>query len=75
MPCTATDPENQPIRGKNVCGKCCVEVGAEGRVWCLACYEDDGDGEDEALAAAQRERPDERDERVQHWLHGCGKEG
>ncbi|KAI4139975.1 MAG: hypothetical protein LQ340_007945, partial [Diploschistes diacapsis] len=27
--------------GKRTCAGCCVEVGSEGRVWCLPCYNDE----------------------------------
>ena len=34
------------LRGKAVCRTCCKEVGPEGNVWCLICFEDD-DGEED----------------------------
>lgn len=55
-------------KGKSICGKCCVEVGAEGKVWCLVCFEDDaddgggvGDSDDEGDGTG----------RVEEWLEGC----
>ena len=61
-------------RCKKICGKCCVEVGVEGRVWCLVCYEDDADGEDREMERKKKELYSERVERVADWLEGCGRE-
>lgn len=30
-------------RGKAVCRSCCKEVGPEGNVWCMVCFDDDGE--------------------------------
>lgn len=61
-------------RSKKICGKCCVEVGVEGRVWCLICYEDDADGEDREAGKKKKELYSERVGRVADWLEGCGRE-
>ena len=55
-------------KGKSICGKCCVEVGAEGKVWCLVCFDDDaedggGDGDSDDQV--------DRTRRVEEWLEGC----
>lgn len=66
---------NYERRGRNVCGKCCVEVGVEGRVWCLVCY---GDDEDEADAEGRMQGRDKKEllstrvEKVSDWLRSCG---
>jgi hypothetical protein len=58
-------------KGKRVCGKCCVEVGYDGMVWCLACYEDDGDVEDYSGAKTKQELQVESAQRVAGWLQDC----
>lgn len=60
--------------GKNICGKCCVEVGVEGRVWCLICYADDADLEDPSRGIIKKELQFERAERVADWLQDCGED-
>lgn len=64
---------------KNVCGKCCVEVGADGRVWCLSCYGDENDRNDRA--ESDEEENDKIDNLrsgscigVEEWLKNCGVE-
>ena len=44
----------------------------EGRVWCLACFEDDADVEDESRGSRKKETQCERSGRVEDWLNGCG---
>lgn len=51
-----------------------MEVGVEGRVWCLICYEDDADGEDREVGKKKKELYSERVGRVADWLEGCGRE-
>ena len=61
-------------RGRNICGKCCVEVGVEGRVWCLVCFEDDADAEHDSQSSRKDETDGERSERVKDWLNECGQD-
>ena len=69
---SARGSEDECARGRRICARCCVEVGAEGRAWCFGCYEDDGDeGEDEGKG----EMDEGRSERVRDWLEGCGAVG
>lgn len=58
------------VKGKSICGKCCVEVGADGTVWCRVCFEDDGE---EDLDGGRDSVDEEGDEtgRVEQWLDGC----
>ena len=59
-------------KGRNICGKCCIEVGVEGRVWCLVCYEDDAEEEDEySHGRTKKEMQSVRVDRVADWLQGC----
>ena len=51
-----------------------MEVGVEGLVWCLTCYEDDADGEDREVGRKKKELHSERVGRVADWLEGCGRE-
>ncbi|MCJ1424497.1 hypothetical protein MMC29_002385 [Sticta canariensis] len=55
-------------KGKSICGKCCVEVGAEGKVWCLVCFEDDAD---DGGGAGDSDDDGDGTGRVQEWLEGC----
>lgn len=55
-------------KGKSICGKCCVEVGAEGKVWCLVCFEDDADDGD---GAGDSDDEGDGPGRVEEWLEGC----
>ena len=62
-------------RGKRVCGNCCTEVGVEGTVWCLVCYEDDEDEERNPLKNRdKKELHDESVQKVSGWLQGCGQD-
>ena len=58
------------IKGKSICGKCCVEVGADGTVWCRVCFEDDGE---EDLDGGRDSVDEDGDGtgRVEQWLDGC----
>lgn len=58
------------VKGKSICGKCCVEVGADGTVWCRVCFEDDGE---EGLDGGRDSVDEEGDGtgRVEQWLDGC----
>ncbi|MCJ1347983.1 hypothetical protein MMC31_006213 [Peltigera leucophlebia] len=58
------------VKGKSICGKCCVEVGADGTVWCRVCFEDDGE---EDLDGGRDSVDEEGDGtgRVEQWLDGC----
>lgn len=70
-----------PTRGKSVCSKCCVEVGAEGKVWCLACFDDDADENSRGGRDSGDEEPEDETGRVEEWLdsfdeeqgHRCGE--
>lgn len=59
------------VRGKAVCSNCCKEVGPEGNVWCLVCFEDDGDedrrGRDSGDDDGEVGNCDETG-RVEEWL-------
>ena len=57
-------------KGKSICGKCCVEVGAEGKVWCLVCFEDDADDNGYGGGESDVEEGDEAG-RVEEWLDRC----
>ena len=62
-------------KGKNICGKCCIEVGVEGRVWCLACYGDDAEEEEDySKGRTKKEMQSVRVDRVADWLQGCEDE-
>ena len=69
-------------RGRSVCGKCCIEVGAEGRVWCLICFNNEHDSEfaREDESDEEEEGGRKRDQRsskgigVEKWLECCGDE-
>lgn len=71
---TSTSNTLDTTRGRNICGKCCVEVGVEGRVWCLVCYEDDAEEEDHSLGPTKKEMQSERVDRVADWLQDCGED-
>lgn len=58
------------VRGKSICGKCCVEVGADGTVWCRVCFEDDGEEDLDGGIDSVDEEGDETG-RVEQWLDGC----
>lgn len=57
-------------KGKSICGKCCVEVGVEGKVWCLVCFEDDAEGHEYGGGESDDEEADETG-RVEEWLDRC----
>ena len=62
-------------RCKDVCGHCCIEVGVEGRVWCLVCYnEDEAEEKDYSQGKKKKESHLERVGRVADWLEECGDE-
>lgn len=61
-------------RGRNICGKCCIEVGVEGRVWCLVCYDDDAEEEGHSLGPTKKEMQSERVHKVADWLRDCEDE-
>lgn len=69
---TSTSNTLDTARGRNICGKCCIEVGVEGRVWCLVCYEDDAEEVDHSLGPTKKEMQSERVHRVADWLQDCG---
>ncbi len=58
------------IKGKSICGKCCREVGADGRVWCLVCFEDDDDFDRDGGGDSGDEEGDGTG-RVEQWLERC----
>lgn len=66
--------EGDNSHGRNICGKCCVEVGREGRVWCLGCYEDDEHPEVYAVGMTKKELQVQSVGRIADWLSGCGEE-
>lgn len=58
-------------RGKAVCKRCCKEVGPEGNVWCLVCFEDDGEEDPRGRDSGDDDGEEvNRDEagRVEQWL-------
>ena len=60
---------------KDICGHCCIEVGVEGRVWCLVCYnEEEADEKDSSQGKKKKELHRERAGRVADWLEECGDE-
>ena len=69
-------------KGRSICAKCCVEVGADGRVWCLVCYEDehDLDGSGAVESDEEEEEGEIGDSRngscagVEQWLEKCRNE-
>ena len=71
---------HSPTKGKSVCSKCCVEVGAEGKVWCLVCFDDDADENVRGGRDSGDEELEDETGRVEEWLdsfdegqgHRCG---
>lgn len=59
--------------GKMVCGNCCVEVGAKGRIWCMTCYGDEADSGVYTPRKTKSEFQMESVSRVADWLSGCDK--
>lgn len=57
-----------PTRGRSVCSKCCVEVGVEGKVWCLACFDDDADDNGMSSRDSGDEELEDETGRVEEWL-------
>jgi len=80
--CQALNPPQLPptpstiikTEGRHVCRKCCLEIGVEGRVWCLVCYEDDADPEDYSTGRTKKAMQLERAERVSDWLQDCDED-
>lgn len=58
------------VKGKSICGKCCVEVGVEGKVWCLVCFEDDADDGGDRGGESDGEEGSGTG-RVEEWLDRC----
>ena len=46
----------------------------DGRVWCLVCYDDDADAEDDAHGPRKQDLRSAQVDRVADWLEGCGAE-
>lgn len=69
-----TSDEIDAVKGRSVCRKCCVEVGVDGTVWCLVCYEDDAEEETYSMGPTKKEMQTERVHRVADWLQDCGGE-
>ena len=65
--------EEQPT-GKRICANCCIEVGSEGRVWCLSCYHDDTDLELLMFKRPKEELEAESASRIADWLNRTGTE-
>ena len=61
-------------RCKTVCSRCCIEVGVEGMIWCMVCYDDDADGQDHKQTKDKTELHHQREERVTNWLDCCGED-
>ncbi len=76
------DTEAVTTKGRSICAKCCVEVGAEGRVWCLVCYENEHDCDDREGDESDEEVEDGKTGKlrngsclgVEEWLESCGDE-
>lgn len=76
------DRANTTARGRSICAKCCVEVGAEGRVWCLVCYEDEYNCDDRRVDESDEEEDDAKLRSlrggncigVEKWLERCENE-
>ena len=66
--------EEEQSSGKRVCASCCIEVGSEGRVWCLACYQDDTDLELYTFKRSKEELEAESANRISDWLNRAGTE-
>ena len=60
--------------GKRVCSGCCVEIGSEGMVWCLACYTDDTELEPFSMKHTKEELEVESANRIADWLNRTGPE-
>lgn len=60
--------ENPFTRGKSICSKCCVEVGTEGKVWCLVCFEGDADENTRGGGDSGDEELENETGRVEEWL-------
>ncbi len=79
---TGGDTGTPITRGRNICAKCCVEVGAEGRVWCLVCYENEHDRDSRGADESDEEGDDGKLRNlrsgscvgVEEWLERCGNE-
>lgn len=59
------------LRGRVVCRKCCKEVGPEGNVWCLVCFEDDGEEDRRGRDSGDDDGEDgncDETGRVEEWL-------
>ena len=65
--------EEQPT-GKRICARCCIEVGSEGRVWCVSCYHDDTDSELFMFKRPKEELEAESACRIADWLNRTGTE-
>ena len=69
-------------KGKSICAKCCLEVGADGRVWCLACYGNEHDRDDSRAVESDEEGEQGkimslRNDScigVEQWLERCAAE-
>ena len=80
--CQLLNPPRLPLtpstimgaEGRHVCRRCCLEIGVEGRVWCLVCYEDDADPEDYSNGRTKKAMQLERAERVTDWLQECSED-
>lgn len=79
---TVGDIATTATRGRSICAKCCVEVGAEGHVWCLVCYDNEHDRDDKGADESDEEENETklRNSRsgscigVEEWLERCGNE-
>lgn len=61
------------MKGKAVCRKCCKEVGPEGNVWCLLCFEDDGEEDRRGRDSGDDEGDCVETGRVEEWLESFNR--
>ena len=66
--------EEEQAGGKRICASCCVEIGSEGRVWCLGCYNDDTELELCNPKRTKEELEAESASRIADWLDRTGTE-
>ena len=60
--------EEELPTGKRICSSCCVEIGSEGMIWCLACYNDDTGLDAYSTRRTKEELEAESTNRVADWL-------